>query len=154
MKSAKSLKLFLFFIYVFALANSPLIALALLYYERFSLQFCLETFCWIMEMWAFSNAFLSDPWWVFLIVTVLVTGYEIAVLFLPAYLWHKKRTVFHAWLIAIAGFLMPPYFYVFMLKGPDVFFPVAILMTVGYGAAWLIERGARAWGKNAEKGIQ
>ena len=53
-------------------------------------------------------------------------------------LWWRKKSVKHAWLVAMAGAFMPPYIYLYFFKDHRYTYYGLIVLNAGYGLAGLI----------------
>lgn len=82
----------------------------------------------------------AGAWFCFFFALV---AWDIAIFSYPLLRWSRKKTVFNAWLVAIAGALIPQYIWTFFCYPPDYTLNAFWTMNAGYAIAWIIEQAWR-----------
>lgn len=127
MRSLCRFAIFLAFTYL--LANSLLFAIWTLYYENISewwyemypkyfggvppvlwWKYCLDVLTQHNTFNPFPVKPFARPNGLGLALTII---YDTAIMIYPVRLFWQKKTVFHAWLVAMAGSFFPPYIFLF-----------------------------------------
>ena len=139
MKKGKKLKFIAFLFYTYCIAHSllPALLIALARESDFDKDsvFLFKAF---FQTFLFPDN-LHDDMIIFIILYYFfILLYEVVILFWPFYFYWRKRTVFSAWIVAMAGCLMPAYVMMCFKYGPEYYFFGILLMTGGYILAGLI----------------
>lgn len=122
----KAAKVIIFLVYTWFIVNSPLFAMGIVFFERATPEYRWNCFVFIFCQSNIIGEFFTFPWfWPGIMLALLVIGMEIAILFYPVRLWWRKRTFFRAWVLAMAGALMPNYIYIFYGKIQNTSIPVS-----------------------------
>lgn len=144
MNRSKFIHAIIFCVYTYAIANSMLFAMGLANAERLRPRLCLIGFIYIFCQWSLLELWpdSSQRWGMVLFFFALV-GWDIAIFSYPLLRWSRKKTVFNAWLVAIAGALIPQYIWTFFCYPPDYTLNAFWTMNAGYAIAWIIEQAWR-----------
>lgn len=141
----------LFVIYTYLIANSFLFATGIVFFDELTPEIIRQGIIQIFCQWDLFNLFSRlDRFWpeiLFILVPLLV---YILIFAWPVSLWWRKRTVFRAWLVAVAGSFMPINIIFCIQRDPVYVIYAMLVMTSGYIVVWIVLRNMRQYQEEME----